>query len=77
MHQHFDCQCGADVCSCYCTFLKIFTIFTSQSCLKRIQGSAYLPREELQKQGFINSYIWAMIDNYDGLQWKGLPFVRL
>jgi hypothetical protein len=41
-----------------------------QSCLKRIQGAAYLPREELKKRGFVNSYIWAMINNNDGLKLK-------
>jgi len=40
----------------------------ANSCLKRIQGAVYLPREELAKRGFINSYIWAMMDNHDSFK---------
>jgi len=36
----------------------------ADSCLKRIEGAACLSREELEKRGFINSYIWAMVDNH-------------
>jgi hypothetical protein len=44
--------------------------FSLQSCLKRIEGAAFLSREELEKRGFINSYIWAMIDGEDDLKVK-------
>jgi hypothetical protein len=44
--------------------------FSPQSCLKRIEGAACLSREELEKRGFINSYIWAMVDNHDGIKSK-------
>jgi len=46
------------------------SIFTLQSCLKRVQGAAYLSREELQKRGFANSHIWAMVNRRDALSSK-------
>ena len=70
MCQPFDCQCGADVCFSYNMITRVFIICLLQSCLKRIEGAACLSRGELQKRGFINSYIWAMIDNHDGIKSK-------
>jgi len=42
----------------------------ADSCLKRVQGAAYLSREELQKRGFANSHIWAMVNRRDALSSK-------
>jgi len=40
----------------------------TDSCLKRIQGAAYLSREELNKRKFINSYIWVLVNQRDGYE---------
>jgi len=49
----------------------------ANSCLKRIEGAAYLSREELEKRGFINSYIWAMIDSHNDRKLKAASDVCL
>lgn len=68
MSQVFDCQCGANVCFLSPPSQASSPSISLQSCLKRIQGAAHLPREELAKRGFINSYIWAMMDNHDSFK---------
>jgi len=37
----------------------------TDSCLKRIEGAAYLSREELTRRKFINGYIWVLVNQRD------------
>lgn len=67
MDQAFQCHCNSRVRSLHESVVSIsHHKISAQVCVGQVQGAKYLSKAELEIRGFINPWIWQLVEIRDG-----------